>query len=88
MEPASDDLDEIADRLEAAQFELLALLGEVEQLVADTAEVEQAAVWLKAMREAAGADELDRASVAPTFAATIADLRAQVAAANNTKANR
>ena len=75
-------LNDIADRLEAAHFELGDLLAEIEQLLADTTEAKTAAVWLTNMRCAAGTFDSEARVMSPsTFAATIAALRARANAA-------
>ena len=87
MVPTGDDLTDIADRLEAAHFELCELLADIEALVAETPEAASADVWLTAIRAAAGTFIIDL-SPAPTFASTVAALRARAEAAADPGGNQ
>lgn len=82
MDPTADDLDEIADRLEASHFELLALLAEIERLVVSAGDLELATAWLTAMRGAVGRVADDQAVAGDlTLAGTVAVVRARAVAA-------
>ena len=83
----ADELTDRADRLEAAHFELCELLAGIEILVADTPEAASADIWLTTMRAAAGTFIIDL-SPAPTFASTIAAMRARAEAAADPGGNQ